>query len=63
MGMQHQSEYARQAIEEKNRRIMEDRVRHLSQQLSAQSLAVNKAMEETMVDGLTDCAEILPVQG
>jgi predicted DNA-binding protein len=46
------SEYARVAIEEKNRRIMEERIHMLSKQLSAQSLAVNEALEDTISDGL-----------
>jgi hypothetical protein len=46
------SEYARQAIEEKNRRIIEERIHMLSKQLSAQSLAVNESLDDTITDGL-----------
>jgi predicted DNA-binding protein len=48
------SEYARQAIEEKNHRIMAERIHILSKQLSAQSIAVNEALDDTLSDGLHD---------
>lgn len=46
------SEYARQAIEEKNRRILEQRIHMLSNQLLAQSLAINESLDDTLSDGL-----------
>lgn len=46
------SEYARRAIEEMNRRIMSERIAMLSRQLSAQSLAVNAALDDATEDGL-----------
>lgn len=48
----NRSEYARQAIEEKNHQVMEERIRLLSKQLSAQSLAVNQTLDDTVSDGL-----------
>ena len=46
------SEYARHAIEEMNHRVMRERITVLSKQLSAQSLAVNAALDDTTEDGL-----------
>ena len=46
------SEYARRAIDEMNQRVMRERIAVLSKQLSAQSLAVNEALEGTTTDGL-----------
>jgi len=46
------SEYARRAIEEMNHRVMRERIAVLSKQLSAQSLAVNDALDDTTADGL-----------
>lgn len=46
------SEYARQAIEEKNHRIMDERIRLLSQQLSTHSLTLNESMDDASADGL-----------
>lgn len=46
------SEYARRAIEEMNHRVMRERIAVLSKQLSAQSLAVNEALDDAAADGL-----------
>ena len=46
------SEYARRAIEEMNHRVMRERIAVLSKQLSAESRAVNKALDDTTEDGL-----------
>ena len=46
------SEYARRAIEAMNQRVMRERIAVLSKQLSAQSLAVNEALDGTTGDGL-----------
>ena len=46
------SEYARRAIEEMNHRVMRERIAVLSKQLSAQSLALNQALDDTTADGL-----------
>ncbi len=46
------SEYARRAIEEMNHRVMRERIAALSKQLSAQSLSVNEALDDTKDDGL-----------
>ena len=46
------SEYLRQAVEEKNRRTIEERIRFLSRTLSAKSAAENQAMDDTTNDGL-----------
>jgi len=46
------SEYARRAIEEMNQRVMRERIAALSKQLSAQSLAVSEALDDTTEDGL-----------
>ena len=46
------SEYARRAIEEMNHRVMRERIAMLSKQLSAGSLAVNDALDDTTADGL-----------
>lgn len=47
------SEYARRAIEEMNQRVMRERIAELSKQLSAQSLAINEALDDTSGDGLS----------
>ena len=46
------SEYARRAIEEMNRQVMRGRIAMLSKQLSAQSLALNAALDDSTGDGL-----------
>ena len=46
------SEYARRAIEEMNQRVMRERIAALSRQLSAQSSALNEAVDGTTADGL-----------
>lgn len=46
------SEYARRAIEEMNCRVMRERIAVLSKQLSAQSHALNEALDDTAGDGL-----------
>ena len=46
------SEYARRAIEEMNHRVMMERIAMLSKQLSAQSSAVNEALDDSTQDGL-----------
>jgi len=46
------SEYARRAIEAMNHRVMQERIAALSNQLSAQSLAANEALDDATEDGL-----------
>ena len=49
---QNRSDYMKQAVGERNERILTERVAFLSKQLSAQSLAVCKEMDTTAGDGL-----------
>ena len=49
---QNRSDYMKQAVGERNERILTERVAFLSKQLSAQSLAVCKEMDATAGDGL-----------
>ena len=46
------SDYLRQAVEEKNRRTVEERIKFLSQTLSAKSAAENQSMDSSVGDGL-----------
>ena len=46
------SEYLRDAVREKNERILRDRMTFLSQKLSAQHLLENQAMDAATRDGL-----------
>lgn len=47
------SEYTRIAVEELNRRVMSDRIKVLSIELSAQSLVASEAMDDSIGDGLS----------
>lgn len=47
------SEYTRIAVEELNRRVMSDRIKALSLELSAQSLSAAEAMDDSIGDGLS----------
>ena len=49
---QNRSDYMKQAVGERNERILTERVAFLSKQLSAQSLAVCKEMDAAAGDGL-----------
>ena len=49
---QNRSDYIKQAVSERNERILAERVAFLSKKLSAQSLAVCKEMDATAGDGL-----------
>ena len=46
------SEYLREAVREKNERVLKDRMTYLSQQLSGRHLLENEAMDATTGDGL-----------
>ena len=46
------SDYLREAVREKNVRIMQDRMIFLSKQLSARNLAENESMDASTGDGL-----------
>ncbi len=46
------SDYVREAVREKNERLLKERMSFLSKQLSARHLAENKAMDATTGDGL-----------
>ena len=46
------SEYLRDAVREKNERVLKDRMTFLSQKLSEQHLIENEAMDATTSDGL-----------
>ena len=46
------SDYVRDAVREKNERALKDRMVFLSQQLSAQHLAENQAMDGSLGDAL-----------
>jgi hypothetical protein len=46
------SDYVREAVREKNERMLKQRMVQLSQALSAQSLAENQALESSLKDGL-----------
>ena len=46
------SEYLRDAVREKNERVLKDRMTFLSQKLSAQHLLENEAVDPTTSDGL-----------
>jgi hypothetical protein len=46
------SEYIRDAVRAKNERELAERMRMLSERLSAKSLSENKSMEATLADGI-----------
>lgn len=46
------SEYLREAVREKNERVLKDRMTYLSKQLSGRHLLENEAMEASSGDGL-----------
>jgi hypothetical protein len=46
------SDYIRQAVLEKNERIMAERIAMLSKELASEHLAINESMEDTLKDGL-----------
>ncbi len=46
------SDYVREAVREKNERMLQQRMVYLSKQLAALSLAENKSMNSTIGDGL-----------
>jgi hypothetical protein len=46
------SEYIREAVQEKNERELAQRIRLLSERLSAKSLAENQAMDAVIGDGI-----------
>lgn len=46
------SEYLREAVREKNERVLKDRMVFLSRQLSAKHLLENEAMDASSSDGL-----------
>jgi len=46
------SDYAREAVREKNERVLKERMTHLSKQLSARHLAENQAIDAATGDGL-----------
>ncbi|WP_179401923.1 antitoxin of toxin-antitoxin stability system [Burkholderia guangdongensis] len=46
------SDYIREAVREKNERMMAERIAMLSRQLSAKHLAFNESVEDTLADGL-----------
>ena len=46
------SEYLREAVREKNERVLKDRMTYLSKQLSGKHLLENETMDATTGDGL-----------
>lgn len=46
------SDYIREAVREKNERVMAERIAMLSRQLSVKHLAFNESVEDTLADGL-----------
>ncbi len=46
------SEYLREAVREKNERVLKDRMTYLSKQLSSKHLLENEAMDGATGDGL-----------
>lgn len=46
------SDYIRQAVLEKNAQVMAQRIAALSKELSAEHLAFNESLEESLQDGL-----------
>ncbi len=46
------SDYVREAVREKNERTMAEHIAALSRALSADHLAFNESMEDTITDGL-----------
>jgi predicted transcriptional regulator len=46
------SDYVREAVREKNERMLQQRMVYLSKQLAALSLAENESMNSTIGDGL-----------
>lgn len=48
------SDYIRQAVLEKNQQVMAQRIAALSQELSAEHLAFNESLDESLRDGLDE---------
>lgn len=46
------SDYIREAVREKNERVMAERIATLSRKLSAKHLAFNESLDDTVDDGL-----------
>jgi hypothetical protein len=46
------SDYIREAIQEKNERVMADRLAMLSRKLSAKHQAFNESLEDSVGDGI-----------
>jgi folate-dependent tRNA-U54 methylase TrmFO/GidA len=46
------AEYVREAVREKNERVMADRLATLSRQLSAKHQAFNESLEDSVGDGI-----------
>jgi hypothetical protein len=46
------SDYIRQAVLEKNEQVMAQRIAALSKELSAEHLAFNESLDESLQDGL-----------
>jgi DNA polymerase III alpha subunit len=46
------SDYIRQAVSEKNAQVMAQRIAMLSKELSAEHLAFNESLEDSLADGL-----------
>ena len=46
------SDYLREAVREKNERVLAERIAQLAQELAAEHLAFNQAIEDTLADGL-----------
>lgn len=46
------SDYIREAVREKNERMMAERIAQLSRKLSAKHLAFNESIEDALSDGL-----------
>jgi hypothetical protein len=49
------SDYIRQAVEEKNARLLAKRMAFLSERLSAEHLAISDALDGVAGDGLVNC--------
>lgn len=46
------SDYIREAVQEKNERVMAQRIAALSKELASEHLAFNESLEASMADGL-----------
>ena len=51
-GFSNKTDYLKQAVIEKNSRVLAERIRFLSKELSAKSLSTNLDMEASLKDGL-----------